>query len=181
MSDTASAVESGLVHAVDIDDETLKAYLREANIPALLMAYIHITGDLGIMDGDIRPNANIFGDGEGDLSREQRRQVRDMAFEAIRNYRDGGHVLPPPPSLESLQAMVNFMIGSDVPAEYVPLLQEELGIESGNSCPFLNVGTSSLGSNAIRVLLFWFRHMKVSSSASLFEVPLMKQSSFGAP
>ena len=133
MSGTTSPVEAGLVRAIEIDDQALEAYLKEANIPALLMAYIHLTGDTDVMDSDIKPNANIFGDGEGDLSGEQRARVREMTAQAIKDYRDRGHTLPAAPSVDGLQAMVDYMIGSKVPEDYVPLLQEELGISGIDS------------------------------------------------
>jgi hypothetical protein len=32
--------------------------LKDANIPALMMALIHLTGDTGLLDGEIRPRDN---------------------------------------------------------------------------------------------------------------------------
>jgi 4-hydroxyacetophenone monooxygenase len=114
-------------------DAVIETALSEAHVPALMMAMIQITGDTSLMDGDIRPKASLFGDGEGDLSREERARVRQMALDALAAYRDGGCKLPAAPDAATLQKMVDFMIGEAVPADYVPLLQEELGISGFDS------------------------------------------------
>ncbi len=115
------------------DDDFIADAVAQAHIPALLNALVHITGETSILEGDIRPTANLFGDGEGDLSEEQRARVRTMAVDALKAYRDGGCKLPTEPSRKTLGAMIDFMIGSKVPADYVPLLEEELGLTGDDS------------------------------------------------
>ena len=44
--------------------------------------------------------------------------MREAAFDAIRAYRDGGAVLPPPPSRDEVREMLRFMIGEDVDEDY---------------------------------------------------------------
>ena len=79
------------------DNARIEAALSEAHVPALMMALVHITGDTAILDGDIRPTANLFGDGEGDLSRADRAAVRAQALDTLAAFRDGGCKLPPAP------------------------------------------------------------------------------------
>jgi len=115
------------------DDATIQEALSEAHVPALMMAMVHLTGDTSILRGDIRPSANMFGDGEGDLSAADRDSVRQQALEVLGQYRDSGGTLPTAPTAETLQEMVNFMLGEEVPEKYVALLQEELGISGVDS------------------------------------------------
>ncbi|TDI62800.1 MAG: NAD(P)/FAD-dependent oxidoreductase [Alphaproteobacteria bacterium] len=117
----------------DFDDVTIKEALSEANVPALLMAMIQINGDTSVLDGDIRPSATLFGDGEGDLTAVERDTIRDMALKALADFRDGDRAIPTAPDADLLQKMVDFMIGQKVPSKYVPLLQEELGISGSDS------------------------------------------------
>jgi 4-hydroxyacetophenone monooxygenase len=114
-------------------DETIQKALSEAHVPALMMAMVHMTGDTSILRGNIRPSANLFGDGEGDLSASDKDSVRLQALKVLAQFRDSGGAMPPPPGAETLQEMVNFMLGEDVPEKYVALLQEELGVSGVDS------------------------------------------------
>ncbi len=110
------------------DDETIRRALKEAHIPSLMAALVHITGDLGIIRGDIRPVNNFFGDAQGGITEAQQAQIRALAFDVLRKYRDGGHKLPPSPS-GSILEMVQFVIGSEVHGDYAEFLTAELAMD----------------------------------------------------
>jgi 4-hydroxyacetophenone monooxygenase len=60
------------------------------------------------------------------MPEEMQAEARKLALEAIKAYRDGGCVLSPPPSLELIQEMMNWLVCQEVPEEYLPMLLEEM-------------------------------------------------------
>jgi 4-hydroxyacetophenone monooxygenase len=113
------------------DDETIRGALQEAHIPSLMAALVHITGNLDLIRGRIRPVSAFFGDAQGGISEADQAHIREIAFDAIRAYRDGGHKLPPPPKANIME-MVNFVIGADVHGDYAEFLQAELAMDDSD-------------------------------------------------
>ncbi len=52
------------------DDGFIAEALESASIPTLMMAMLHITGDLGLLQGTIRPQKAVMGDTQGHLTLE---------------------------------------------------------------------------------------------------------------
>jgi 4-hydroxyacetophenone monooxygenase len=71
----------------------------------------------------------ILNEVQGLMSEEDQAAVRAQALEVIKAYRDGGCRLPPPPSPETIHRMMCFMVGGDVPADYVPMMLEEMELD----------------------------------------------------
>src|ERR1700722_10989366 len=114
-------------------DEFIAAQLEGASIPTLLMSLIHLTGDTSLLRGPIRPKVVMLGGFQGDLSEADQAQVRRLALKALADYRDRGCTLPPQPSAELVQEMMNFMVGERVGDEYVPMMLEELALDGNDS------------------------------------------------
>lgn len=111
------------------DDAFIAAALQDASIPTLMASLVHITGDASILRGPIRPRTATLNEYQGYLSEEEKAQVRALALEALRRYRDGGCRLPPPPSRETVHEMMSFVVGEPVPEEYLPMMLEELALD----------------------------------------------------
>ncbi|MGI9284250.1 MAG: flavin-containing monooxygenase, partial [Pseudomonadales bacterium] len=111
------------------NDATIAAALESASIPTLMMAMIHITGDTSILSGSIKPQTAILGEVQGFLSEEDKAVVRAQALEILKAYRDGGCKVPPLPSTDAIHAMMSFTVGEQVPAEYVPMMLEEMALD----------------------------------------------------
>ena len=73
------------------------------------------------------------GEQDGGLSDADKAAVRAMALDALRAYRDRGGTLPPPPSPETIREMMSFMVGEEVPDEYVPMFLEEMALDDGDA------------------------------------------------
>jgi 4-hydroxyacetophenone monooxygenase len=114
-------------------DEFIAAQLEGASIPTLLMSLIHLTGDTSLLRGAIRPKVVMMGGFQGDLSEADQASVRQLALKALADYRDRGCTLPPQPSPELVQEMMNFMVGERVGDEYVPMMLEELALDGNDS------------------------------------------------
>ncbi|MCB1684993.1 MAG: NAD(P)/FAD-dependent oxidoreductase, partial [Pseudomonadales bacterium] len=111
------------------DDNDIASALEEAHIPSLMCALVHITGDVSLLRGDIRPDNGFFGDPQGNITPEDQATVRRLAFDALRAYRDNGHQIPPAPDPAAVSEMVNFMIGHEVSSDYGDFLHAELMLD----------------------------------------------------
>ena len=86
--------------AITEPDEIIKAALEEANIPALMVSLVHVTGDMNIIRGGIRPHARTLGDPYVGITEAQRATVRVQALEILTTFRDGGCKLPQAPTVD---------------------------------------------------------------------------------
>lgn len=111
------------------DDATIAAALEAASIPTLMMSMLHMTGDASILDGPIRPAGVYVNEYQGFMSEEDKATVRAQALDVIRAFRDGGCKLPAPPSAETVHRMMNFILAQEVPADYVPMMLEEMELD----------------------------------------------------
>lgn len=111
------------------DDAFIEGALKSASIPALLMSMTHILGDRSILDGALRPSEAIMGETQGFMSDEDKAAVRARALEVLCAYRDNGCQLPPAPDSKTIHDMMCFMVGQQVPEEYVPMMLEELALD----------------------------------------------------
>jgi 4-hydroxyacetophenone monooxygenase len=118
------------------DDRVIEAALLDAHIPSLMMALVHLTGDLSLLRSDIHTSGDfltLLADPQGGITPEQQALVRAQALAVLREYRDHARPLPPPPSKETIQEMIDFVIGQPTPPEYVEFLMAELAIEGGDA------------------------------------------------
>ncbi len=114
---------------IPADDAEIARALEDASIPTLLLSMVHMSGDASILDGPLRPAGVYINEYQGYMSEEDKAAVRVKALDVIRAFRDGGCQLPPPPGPETVHKMMGFLIGGEVPKEYVPMMVEEMELE----------------------------------------------------
>jgi 4-hydroxyacetophenone monooxygenase len=107
-------------------DEELRAVLEQAEIPPLLPALAYLTGDLSLLREEVRPNPLLNGMPQGGLTEEQLELAREVAFEALKKYRDNGCKPGTPPADADLLRIMEFAVGGSDMDPYLPLLEEEL-------------------------------------------------------
>ena len=115
------------------DDAFLADVLEHASVATLLMAIVHLSGDASLLQGPVRPQKPLPGEHDGGLSEADKAAVRAQALEALRAYRERGCTLPPPPSPATIREMMSFMVGEEVPDEYVPMFLEEMALDDGDA------------------------------------------------
>jgi len=111
---------------IDRDDAGLKAALADAHIPSLMLALVHMTGDLELIRGEIRPQMNFLSADDG-LTEQQRNSVRERARRVLSAHRDNPVPFYMPTNAE-LREMLSFLVGNEVPDEYVGFLTSELSL-----------------------------------------------------
>jgi 4-hydroxyacetophenone monooxygenase len=109
-------------------DAEIARALEAAHIPSLINSLVHVTGDITLLRGPIRPSGEFFGDPQCGITPEQQARVRRMAFDALRAYRDAGSPRPPPVSEDMALEMMSFISGEEVADEYVDFLISELSL-----------------------------------------------------
>ena len=117
-------------------DETIAEALDDVSIPTLLLSMIHMSGDESILDGPLRPEGIYLNEVQGFMTEEAKAEVRRRALDVIRDYRDRGSELPPPPSAETVRRMMSFVACEEIPDEYVPMMLEELELDGLDSRDF---------------------------------------------
>mgnify|MGYP000091250438 CR=1 FL=1 len=119
-----------------IDEAHLRAALDDADVPALLPAVAYLTGDLTVLRDDLRFDPALMLQPDAGMTAAQMSEARDLAATTLlRFWADGGTPAAPPDS-GALQQMLDFAVGGGAPMdEYLPLFQEELGIEGDLRAP----------------------------------------------
>ena len=111
-------------------DPQREAALNEASVPTLLMCLAQITQDPKWLQDPFRPkrDISIFAESSGGLSPEAQQTVRDAVSTLLDELASGARDLPPLPSDEAMAAMMSWCLGEPLPAEYVPMAMEEMGL-----------------------------------------------------
>ncbi len=112
--------------AITADDATIAAALQEAHIPSLVLALIHMTGDMSLVRGDIKPVVEFLSSEDG-LTDEQRDEIRRTALQVLIRHRDDPQDFYVPSDGE-LREMMDFITGQSLAEEYVEFLSAELGM-----------------------------------------------------
>jgi 4-hydroxyacetophenone monooxygenase len=110
-------------------DDQIASALEDVSVPTLLLSLVHITGDPELIRGELRPHRPVLNEYTGRFSEEQSAQVRELAVGIVADWRDRGCPEPEPVSAELLHEMMNWLVGEEVPDEYVPMLMEEMELD----------------------------------------------------
>ncbi|MBI3214275.1 MAG: NAD(P)/FAD-dependent oxidoreductase [Mycobacterium sp.] len=132
----------------DSSDAEIAAALRDVSVPALLLSCVHIAGP-ALLDGPLatlRPAGLFLNEVQGYMSEEAKAAARELALGIITDYRDRGCPEPAPVDAAQLKRMMDWLVCEDVPAEYVPMLLEEM--ELGGHDVRENALTSDEGARA---------------------------------
>ena len=142
------------VKPIEVDDDAIRLALKDANIPALMAATVHLTGSTEILNGAITPITAPLSDSDDGLEEDQREAIREQALRAICDYRDRGCSLPPPPDEDTVQDMLTFLTGLPVPDGYMPILEEELAMDGVDRRTVeINGATSAGRKDGFKVLI----------------------------
>ena len=133
---TTVDVGTGLVALLD-DDIALASAIAGAELPALLPALAHLTGDMSLVADELRPPLRLRPDlvePQGGMSEEAQELGRRRALAALQAFRDRGAVPAPDPDDAALRRLMRFVAG-DVADDYLPLMSHELGLPGDTGAP----------------------------------------------
>jgi 4-hydroxyacetophenone monooxygenase len=110
-------------------DHEIAEALLDVSIPTLMLSLVHMSGDPGLIRGELKPAGLFLNEVQGYMSEEDKAAVRKIALEVIADYRDRGCPEPEPIGAELLQEMMRWLVCEPVPDEYVPMLLEEMELD----------------------------------------------------
>ncbi|WP_142060107.1 NAD(P)/FAD-dependent oxidoreductase [Pseudarthrobacter sp. B4EP4b] len=112
-------------------DDQLMSALEDADLPSLIPALAHLTGDMSLVNRDeLHPAIRVEGAAlapQGGLSAQEQQLARNLAFDSIKKFRDSASSSARMDDPEQLRRLIRFITG-DVAENYEPLLLHELGL-----------------------------------------------------
>jgi 4-hydroxyacetophenone monooxygenase len=104
----------------DVDRALLRQGVDEANIPALLMVLVHLTGDRRYLEPPFAPSRGkgLDDNDSGGLPEHVQAQIRNDAWDAVSAWVDGNEPALPRPANVDLAAMLAVAMTEAVPPEY---------------------------------------------------------------
>lgn len=118
-------------------DDFLRRVLEDAELPALLPALAHATGDLRLLDESLRPEAGAIPAvprPQGGMSPAAQEQARELALQALKHLRDEPVTPLDVTRDEDLMPLLTFMTG-EANSDYAPLVNHELGYGKNGGDP----------------------------------------------
>ncbi|QKT06503.1 NAD(P)/FAD-dependent oxidoreductase [Gordonia sp. X0973] len=115
-------------------DSIVRAAVRDANVPTLLMVLVQLTGDLGWLDAPYRPERGrgLSENDSGGLPVEIQDEIRSAAADAISAWRAGAPVAIAEPDEALYTRMLAVAIGEPVPTEYGPMIADDMAALGGD-------------------------------------------------
>ncbi len=114
-------------------DAEIEQALLDVSIPTLMLSLVHMTGDVELIRGRLKPAGLFLNEVQGYMTEEDKAEVRALALGLIRDYRDRGCPEPAPIDAALLHEMMTWLVCEDVPAEYVPMLMEEMELDGADA------------------------------------------------
>jgi 4-hydroxyacetophenone monooxygenase len=118
-------------HGASIDSA-----LAEAHLPSLLMAVVHLTGDVGLLTPEWQARYSRSDESHearaGGYTQAMADMLRARARAAIEAHLAGAP-LPPQPSSDIIARMMNFVAGAEIPAHYMSFLMAQLGLTTSDA------------------------------------------------
>ena len=129
MSNTAGSAPS--------DMQWLDAALAEANIPTLACVLLHLTGDRRWIEGRYVPSRvrGLDDNDSGGFPDAVQDEIRQAARAALKDWFDGKPPLLANPSDALLVEMMSVSLGEEVPADYAPMIRNDLALASAADEP----------------------------------------------
>jgi 4-hydroxyacetophenone monooxygenase len=111
------------------DVAEIDAALVDMEPVPLIAAVAHLTGDLGLLRPELRPNPALLREPNSGFTPEQIALTRELCLAAILRFRDDQRSVAKKPDAREIRRIMEFVTGVDVDDRYVPLLTEELAVE----------------------------------------------------
>ncbi|WP_288586230.1 NAD(P)/FAD-dependent oxidoreductase [uncultured Methylobacterium sp.] len=108
----------------------MRQALEGADIVPLTMSLIQLTGDLTLLDA-VRPYVRGPWDYSHSVPNDLAAAIRSRLDAELDRIAAGGIPALAAPAPEQIRAMMSAAVGEEVPAEYVPMLLQQMGLESG--------------------------------------------------
>ena len=109
--------------------ERLESAIAAADLRVLLMVLFQMTGDESWLAFRPKRDVKLISDEDAGLSPQEQAEIRAAAFALLSKDPKGSPAISDPGD-SLMQRMMSVCLGEEVPAEYAPLMREELGFVS---------------------------------------------------
>ncbi|GHE93828.1 putative monooxygenase y4iD [Amycolatopsis deserti] len=108
--------------------DLVRRAVRDANVPTLLMVLVQLTGDTRWLADPYRPTRGrgLSENDSGGLPGDVQEEIRHAAADAIIAWHDGRPMAIPEPDESLLTRMLSVAMGEEIPAEYGPMIADDL-------------------------------------------------------
>ena len=113
--------------------ENLEEVLKDAHLPALLTALVHMTGETHWLKPEWTPVYNPLSRGDTGIPEAEQAKIRAEAAAAIRAHLAGKPLALPNPDLAILRRQMDFVAGAPIPETYADFLVDELALAGKSS------------------------------------------------
>ena len=114
---------------VKINKNNISLALKSASFPVLAASLVHVVGDIGILDDLPKPKMAMLGEVQGYLSEEEKALIETVALPLLEEYFLGNRQKDLyVPSDQDMHKIMNYVVGTDVSEDYVPMMLEELNL-----------------------------------------------------
>jgi 4-hydroxyacetophenone monooxygenase len=116
-----------------LDARRLRSAIQAANVPALTMVLVQLTGELHWLEDPYRParSKGLDDNDTGGLPEETQAEIREAATRAILAWAEGTLDAIDDPSDEMLVSMLSVAMGDAIPPEYGPMISANLRASAG--------------------------------------------------
>jgi 4-hydroxyacetophenone monooxygenase len=111
------------------DEKKLRSALDGADIAPTLMSLVHLSGDMTILD-EVAPHIKGAWSFLESVPEELKAKVRDQLVTVLKDYAASGKMPPKLLPSQTLRRMMSAVVGEKVAEEYVPLLIEEMRLNT---------------------------------------------------
>ncbi len=119
---------AGVLQDLLAEPALLEARLMELDDVPLLLVHTHLSGDEGLLRR-YAPHIKGAWAFEVDSVPELKRELVRALIATFEDYAANNRPLPPAPADDLLQRMCNGAVGANMPAEYLPMVREELNFD----------------------------------------------------
>lgn len=124
-------------HHALADEEALREAVREAELPPLLAALAHVTGDTSLLSDDLCPPLPPMAaaiEPQGGMTQAAQKRARALIVEKLLELRENGVTASDQPETPVLERIIAFLTGG-APRDYLPLLEHELALSDDHGAP----------------------------------------------
>ncbi|MCB9725796.1 MAG: NAD(P)/FAD-dependent oxidoreductase [Spirochaetaceae bacterium] len=120
------------VEPIRAQDDEIERHLRDAQLPSLLVALAHVTGDDSLLQDDLRPEDGFLAAAQGGYDEARCDRARALCLDALRRHRDAGCPTPPPPDDARLRRWLEFLARQVDLDRTLPVLKAELALDGAD-------------------------------------------------
>ena len=117
-----------------INKNNISLAIKSASFPVLAASLVHVVGDIKILDDLPKPKMAMLGEIQGYLSEQEKQLIESIALPLLEQYFSNTELKDfYIPSDDEMHKIMNYIVGTDVSEDYVPMMQEEMNLSGEDS------------------------------------------------